>query len=245
MQDFVPSDHDFVIFGDDLLQALVEVRLQVPIVLHAVGMDEFLNFRIGVPLLAVDFVASDVKVDVGKQLGHFGDELFQELVGRLTRGIHDRINVTRASALESIRAGTAGKFGISHEPRPAVAGDVELGHHANATIMGIGDELANLFLRVKHAVGSHAGQLGKFLTFHAKTLIVGKMPVQNVHLYGGHAVEVAFEHIDWNEMSAHVDEHAAPGKARLIFDGGGGDGESGGSDLDELKKSLQASHDAE
>src|SRR5436305_1917337 len=113
MQDFVPSDHDFVIFGDDLLQALVEVRLQVPIVLHSVGMDEFLNFRIGVPLLAVDFVASDVKVDVGKQLGHY------------------------------------------------------------------------------------------------------------------------------------VDEHAAPGKARLIFDGGGGDGESGGSDLDELKKSLQASHDAE
>ncbi len=46
-------------------------------------------------------------------------------------------------------------------------------------------------------------------------------------------------------MAADVDERAPPGKARLIFDGDGGGGESGGRDGDELKKSLQAADCAE
>ena len=42
-----------------------------------------------------------------------------------------------------------------------------------------------------------------------------------------------------------IDQHAAPGKARLVFDRDGRGGESGGRDFDELKKSLQAAHHAE
>ena len=202
MQDFVPAHHDLVILRDDLLQALVEISLQVLIVFHPVSMNECLNFRIGVPLLAVDFVASDVEVGVGKKLRHFLDEFFQEFVGRFARGIHDRIDVAGAAGLERVRAGTARQFGIAEEPRPAVAGNVELGHHADAAIVRVGDELANFFLRVEHAVGTGAGQLGKYFALDAEALVVGKMPVQHVHLHRGHAIEIALEHIDGNEVAA-------------------------------------------
>ena len=68
MKDLVPSHHDLVILRENLLQALIEVCLQVLIILHAVGVDEFLNFRIRIPLLSVDFVPSDVEIGVGKSL---------------------------------------------------------------------------------------------------------------------------------------------------------------------------------
>ncbi len=80
-------------------------------------------------------------------------------------------------------------------------------------------------------VGSHAGELGKHLALDAKTLVIGEVPVQHVHLYRGHAVEIALEHLERNEVAADVDQHAAPGKAGLIFDGYGGRGESGRRDL--------------
>src|ERR1700686_1514766 len=102
--------------------------------------------------------------------------------------------------------------------------------------MRIRDEVANLSLRIKHAIGSRLGQLGKFLALDAESLIVGKMPVEDVHFYCGHSVEVAFEHVERNEVAADVDQQPAPGKARLVPDSHRGGCESGWSDLYELKK---------
>ncbi len=73
------------------------------------------------------------------------------------------------------------KFRISEEPRTAVAGNVELRHHADAAIVRVGDEFANLVLRIKHSVGTRARQLGKHFALDAKSLVVGEMPVQHVH----------------------------------------------------------------
>jgi len=42
----------------------------------------------------------------------------------------------------------------------------------------------------------------------------------------------------------YIDERAAPGEARLIFDDDGGRGESGGGDLHELNKCREAAQDA-
>ena len=110
--------------------------------------------------------------------------------------------------------------------------------------MCVGDEVANLVLRVKHPVGAHSREFGKDLALDAEALIVGQVPVQHVHLYRGHAVEVALEHVDWDEVAADVDERAAPREAWLVFDGDGGRGEFGGSDLHELKKCREAAQDA-
>ena len=90
-----------------------------------------------------------------------------------------------------------------------------------------------------------SGELGKFLALDAESLVVGKMPVQDVHLHRGHAVEVALEHVDRNEVAADVDQQCRAREARLIFDGDGGHGKSSGRDLHELKKSLQTAQHAQ
>ncbi len=86
-----------------------------------------------------------------------------------------------------------------------MAGNVELRDHANAAIVRVGDEVADFILRVEHSVRSHAGELGELLALGAEALIVGKMPVEDVHLHGGHAVEIALEHVDGDEVAADVD----------------------------------------
>ena len=83
-------------------------------------------------------------------------------------------------------------------------------------------------------------ELWEFLAFEAEALIVGQMEVEDVHLDGFHAVEIALEYVGGNEVAADVNEQAAPGEARLVLDGKGGSGEAVGSDFDELQESLQS-----
>ena len=123
-------------------------------------------------------------------------------------------------------------------------GNVELGHHADTAIVRVGDKLPNLRLRVKHVVRAHPRQLGELLALGAESLVVGKMPVQHVHLYRRHSVNIALKNVDRNKVATDVDQHAAPREARLVFDGDGGSRESRRSDLDQLKKRLQPAQDA-
>ncbi len=111
--------------------------------------------------------------------------------------------------------------------------------------MRVGNEVANFFLRVKHPLRSRLRQLGKLLALRAETLVIGKMPVQHVHLHRCHTVDVALQHVDGNEVPAHIDQQAPPRKARLIFDGDRRRGKSRGSNLHQLQKCLQAAQNAE
>src|ERR1700745_2871641 len=121
-----------------------------------------------------------------------------------------------------------------------MAGRVELCNNADAAIMRIRDEVTDLRLCIVVDFRSHARQFGKHLALDAKPLIVGKVPVQNVHLHRRHAIEIALEHIERNEMPTNIDQQATPGKTRLILDRDGGCGKSTRSDRHQLQKSLQA-----
>ena len=57
-------------------------------------------------------------------------------------------------------------------------------------------------------------ELGEWLALDAESLVVGEMPVEDVHLHGGHAVEIAFERVHWDEVAADVNQEAAPRKTR-------------------------------
>src|SRR5262249_558068 len=87
---------------------------------------------------------------------------------------------------------SAGQIRICGEPAGGVARHVKLRHHADATVARVGDDVPDLLLRVVPPAGRHLLQFGKALAFYAKALIVRKMPVQNVELYGFHGVEIAF-----------------------------------------------------
>ena len=61
-------------------------------------------------------------------------------------------------------------------------------------------------------------KFGKFAALRAETLVIGNVPVENVHLHGFHTIQVALEDFDGNEMAARVNQQAAPGETRLILD---------------------------
>ena len=146
-KNFVPSQHGFSVLADDLLHPLVEVGLQIVVVLQAVGPHELLDLRIGVPLLAVYLVASDVKKLVGKEPGHLADKFVQKLVSLLPGRIHRRIEHAPL-AFNLIRPRPTGEFGIADEPRGTVAGHIEFRHHANAALARVGDQVADFGLGV-------------------------------------------------------------------------------------------------
>src|SRR6516164_817116 len=121
-----------------------------------------------------------------------------------------------------------------------MSGRIEFRDNANAAVVRVCDQVADFGLRVELPFGTHSGQLGEHFALGAEPLVVRKMPVEDVHFYGGHAIEIAIEHIDGNEMTAGVDHQATPLKTRLIFDGDCRGGESARANTDKLQKRLQA-----
>ena len=87
-------------------------------------------------------------------------------------------------------------------------------------------------------------QLGELLALDAESLVVGEMPVEDIQFDRRHAVEVAPQNLERNEVAANVKHQSPPGKARLVFNRERGNGESIGSDVDELQKRLQSAHRA-
>src|SRR5207248_7003821 len=74
VENFIPADHALAMPGDDGLKAFAEIGLQRLVVLDAVSAHVFLNFRIGIPLFAVYFVAADVEELIWKKFRHLSDQ---------------------------------------------------------------------------------------------------------------------------------------------------------------------------
>src|ERR1700730_5947630 len=207
-------------------------------------MHEGLDFRIRIPLLAVYFVAANVEELVGEETGHLADEFIEKPVslfpGRVHGGIEDS-----PLALNFVRSGPAGQFGIPGEPRRTVAWHVELRHHADTTLLCIRDHAADFGLGVEEPVRTHFMQLREYPALDAEALVLGKMPVKYVQLDRGHAVQVALDYIHRDEVAAGVNHQPPPGKARTVLDGNGRRGEACACGGDQLQKSLQPAHDTQ
>src|SRR5262249_42218257 len=87
-KNLIPAFHDLAVLLNYLLNAGVEIRLQVGVALQRVGAHELLNFRIRLPFLPVYLIAADMKELVGKELRHLSDELVEELVSALASRVH-------------------------------------------------------------------------------------------------------------------------------------------------------------
>src|ERR1700738_4385227 len=96
----------------NLLYACIEIRLQISIVLQTVNTHELLNFWICVPLLAVNFISSNVKKLVGEKFCHFSDKFVEKFVSTLARRIHRRIEYAPL-AFNRVRSGRARQIGIT------------------------------------------------------------------------------------------------------------------------------------
>ena len=158
--------------------------------------------------------------------------------------VHGRIE-DPPLAFDLIGTGRARQFRIAHKPGRAVPRHVELRIHANATLARILDQVANLILRIKKPVRTHFVQLGKLFTLHPETLVFREMPVENVHFYRFHSVQVALNDIQRNEVASGIDHQSAPGKSRRVMNRDHRHREAVGRRFHQLQKSLQAVHSSQ
>ena len=145
----------------------------------------------------------------GKSLAISAMKFVQKLVRFFVRGIHRRIEHAPL-AFQLVGAWAAGEFRIADKPRGAVTGHIKFRHDANAAVARIGNQVADFFLGVKLAVGTLFLQLRKFLALHAKAFVVRKVPVKHVQFHGFHAVQIALQHRQRNEMARDIDHQATP-----------------------------------
>ena len=68
------------------------------------------------------------------------------------------------------------------------------------------------------ALGTDGGELRILLDFGTPALVVGQVPVEDVHLVDGHQVDHLLYLLDGEEMAAHVEHKAAVCKAWLVLD---------------------------
>src|SRR5580704_3612979 len=128
---------------------------------------ERLNFWIGVPLLAIHFIAADVKKLIGEEFGHLSKKFVQEFVGFFAGGIHGWIEDSPLP-LDLISSGACGNFRVTYEPGSAMAGHVKFGHNADAAIPRVGNQIVNFFLGVEASLGTLLVKLGEFATLDAE-----------------------------------------------------------------------------
>src|SRR5450755_2701323 len=124
-----------------------------------------------------------------------------------------------------------------------MAWDIEFRYHPDSSIAGVGDNLADLLLRIKLPVGTHALQLGEKLALDAKTFVVGEVPMKHVEFHRSHAVQIALNHFNRHPMPRDIDVQAAPGKARVVVNRYRRRAEPLGTRFDQLQKRLQAAQD--
>src|SRR5260370_31294512 len=152
MQDLVPAHHDPAVPLDDLLQPLVEVRLEIMPILEMMLAFELTDLLVPRPRLAVHLIAADVEVLDGKRARHLPDESIEEVIGVVARRVHRGIMYAQL-ARNVIGPGMAGELGVGHEPAGGVAGNIKLRNYADTAIASVGDHILNLLLRVIQAIG--------------------------------------------------------------------------------------------
>ncbi len=174
----------------DRLEAPGEVGLQLPVVLHPVPGLEFPDARARVPLLPVDLVPPDVEIPVGEERGHFSDEGVEVSVDFLPARVHGGIEDTPGT-LDMVGARGGGQFRIGRKPGGGVSRHFEFGEHADAPVARVGHDGPDLFLGIVLSFPSDFVQAGEAAGLHSKPLVVGQVPVKDVHLHGGHGVQVS------------------------------------------------------
>ena len=135
--------------------------------------------------------------------------------------------------------GTA-ELRIAHHPAHAVAGNIELRHHANAARPRIRHHLAHLLLGIELAVRAETGQLRIDLAFRAEALVVAQVPVKDIQLHHRHAVQRALDLLHRLEVAAHIDHQAAPLEARRVLNTHCGNGRRVLFQLHQLQQRLHA-----
>ncbi|MEZ5072665.1 MAG: hypothetical protein R2751_17330 [Bacteroidales bacterium] len=243
MDDLVPAHHLLPVGSEEVVEAVVEICLEVFVALHVFVLHERLNGGVGVPVGGTDLVASDVEVGIRKQHGHFPEKGLQEFINLVPGGIHHRGEHAEGGVGDVGTRGT-GQFGIPHEPGGGMPRQIELGHHPDAPVGGKFHHLADVAPGIIETVRTHLMQTGKAFRFDPEALVIGEVPVEDVHFYGGHGFQIAQDHVLGDPMTAGIDHESPPGIAGLVEVLAAGQDPLSVLRVDQLGQGFQAVEDA-
>ena len=124
-----------------------------------------------------------------------------------------------------------------------MARELDFGNDRDEAPRGVIDHLADLLLRIEAAVGGlvvtarlvvlaagiladerpfahrpHAREFGVFADLDPPPLVVGQVPVEDIHLVHGHQIERALDLIDRKEMACHIEHQPAVSQRRAVVD---------------------------
>ena len=103
-----------------------------------------------------------------------------------------------------------------------MAGHLDLGHDHDVPLGGILDDLAHVggreILRLPVDQRADLRQLGIGGDFQPPSFIVRQMQLEDVELVGGHLVDDLEQRLLAEEVTAHIDQQAAPAEAGRVAD---------------------------
>ena len=169
-----------------------------------------LAFGAGLPRVLVGFIAADVDVFRGEKLHDFRQDILQEFKG---------LFVADAELGVLVRLARAGHFRIGGQYLFGVGGHLYFGDDGDVALGGIGQQLADVVLRVVAAVGTRSsllailasafeppvfpyslrtpgGELRQariLLDFDTPACAVGQVQVQAVQLEAGHGIHLLLD----------------------------------------------------
>lgn len=261
LHDLVPADQLPAFRCEVAVDAVGEVGLQLRLVMQPLGRDTGLAVGAGLPAGVLAFVAADVDQLRGKERDDLVEHVFEEFERALLARTED---VVRAADPTRYFVGfvsvPAPQPGVGRQGRERVSGHFDFGDDRDVPLGGIGDDLADLVLRVKAAVPPEfeggglllvaadlgfrtprpdLGQARVAFDLDAPALVVGQVPVKGVELGGGHAVEVALHELHGEKVAADVQVESPVAVAGVVLDLGTGDVTVGVGHLQERLESVE------
>ena len=247
----VPAEEAFALRAHVVRNLLDEVRLQGAVAGETQFLHLLLAEGIAFPLRCGALVAADMDVGVGEDVAELAEDVLCEFhclgVGHIEDVRRDAaVNPNRG------RIGRcAAVFGICGHGGYKMSRHVHLGEHVDVAFGSIGHHLAHFVLGVEIGAvglagigafarppivvdhidvrvptvgtcGPHGGKFGVLLDFGTPSLVVGQVPVEDVHLVDGHDVEHLLDFLHAEEVPADVEHKAAVCKAGVVGYGGHG-----------------------
>ena len=175
--------------------------------------DEPLNRRIGEPGLVakVNFIAPDVDIRRGEQLEQLVQNIPDEIVRFVLAGMEGKVSPTPFSTARNLGIGTADSGGM--------AWHVKLWHHHDVPCLGIGHNLTDIILGIEArrspsivpiAHSALGCEFGIAFYLNAPARFVRQMPMEDIHLQGGHDVQILQNLFLSEEMAAFIHHEASP-----------------------------------
>ena len=191
------------------------------------------------PELRLHLVAAKMDDRRGEECAHLVQHTLVEFQGLVAADTDHGVAVTRFRFVEPCRDIRALQGGTRFQEGAAMARDLDFRHHGDAAFGCIRHNLAHVVLRIKIraverdvrvrppfrpdappfvrvAHRRHGGQFGIPLDLDAPALVVHQMPVEDVVVARGHAVEDPLDSLLAEKMACLVEQNPPPGKARVV-----------------------------